>query len=40
MREATLVRATFFPDANHNSWDPAFANEELPGWIARWTAPQ
>ena len=34
--DSTLVRATFFPDANHNAWDPAFATEDLPGWIAKW----
>ncbi len=36
--DSTLVRATFLPDANHNSWDPAFATEELPAWIVKWTA--
>jgi predicted peptidase len=35
--DSTLLRASFLPDANHNAWDPAFATEELPGWIARWT---
>jgi len=34
--DSTLLRATFFPDANHNAWDPAFATEDLPGWIAKW----
>lgn len=38
--DSTLVRATFLPDANHNAWDPAFATEELPGWIAKWTAKE
>jgi len=28
------VRATIFPNANHNSWDPAYAEPELPGWFA------
>lgn len=34
--DTTNFRATFYPDANHNSWDPAFAEEELPKWIAGW----
>jgi len=38
--DSTNYRATFYPDANHNSWDPAFAEEELPKWIAGWTAPR
>ncbi len=33
--DTTLVRATFFPDANHDAWDPAFAEPELPVWIAQ-----
>lgn len=32
--DTTNLRATFYPDANHNSWDPAFAEAELPKWIA------
>jgi predicted peptidase len=24
---------TIFPDANHNSWDPAFAEPELLPWL-------
>lgn len=36
--DTTNVRATFYPDANHDSWDPAFAEEALPGWIADWLA--
>ena len=36
--DTTNLRATFYPDANHNSWDAAFAEEDLPKWIARWTA--
>jgi predicted peptidase len=31
--DTTNLRATFYPDANHNSWDPAFAEEDLPKWI-------
>ncbi|MFI5370683.1 MAG: hypothetical protein ACHQ52_03925, partial [Candidatus Eisenbacteria bacterium] len=31
--DSTLVRMTLYPDANHNSWDPAFAEADLPGWI-------
>lgn len=26
-------RSTFYPDANHNSWDPAFAEPELLPWL-------
>jgi predicted peptidase len=32
--DTTNVRATFYPDADHASWDPAFAEVELPRWIA------
>jgi len=31
------VRITLFPDANHNSWDPAFAEPDLPGWLVAHT---
>lgn len=27
------ARLTSYPEANHNSWDPAFADSALPGWI-------
>jgi predicted peptidase len=27
------ARMTLYPNANHNSWDPAFAEEELPRWF-------
>ncbi|MCH5599869.1 carboxylesterase family protein [Niabella ginsengisoli] len=27
------VKFTLFPDANHNSWDPAFAQPELLNWM-------
>ena len=27
------VRATYYPNANHNSWDPAFAEPELMNWL-------
>ncbi len=27
------VRLTLYPDANHNSWDAAYADAELPGWL-------
>ena len=27
------VRYTEYPDANHNSWDPAFAEPELLPWL-------
>ena len=29
----TPVRLTLYPDANHNSWDPAFAEPELLPWL-------
>ena len=31
---------TFYPDANHDAWDPAFAEPELPRWIAGWLEPR
>lgn len=34
--DTNRIRVTYYPDANHNSWDPAFAEPELPVWIARW----
>jgi len=27
------VKFTLYPNANHNSWDPAFAEQELLSWI-------
>ena len=30
---AADVRQTIYPDANHNSWDPAFAEPELLPWL-------
>ena len=27
------VRATYYPNANHNSWDPAFAEPGLMEWV-------
>lgn len=27
------ARMTLFPDANHNSWDPAFASDSLNVWL-------
>jgi predicted peptidase len=27
------IRATYYPLANHNSWDPAFAEPELLQWL-------
>lgn len=27
------VKATYYPNANHNSWDPAFAEPELLAWL-------
>ncbi len=26
-------RLTLLPEANHNAWDPAYRNEELPRWL-------
>ncbi len=26
-------KATYFPEANHNSWDPAYRNPELGAWF-------
>jgi L-rhamnose isomerase len=31
--DTTAVRVTLFPDANHDAWDPAFGDLELPDWI-------
>lgn len=27
------ARRTLYPDANHNAWDPAYGEEELPRWL-------
>jgi predicted peptidase len=27
------VKFTLYPDANHNSWDPAFAEPQLLPWL-------
>jgi dienelactone hydrolase len=27
------ARMTLYPDANHNAWDPAYGEEELPRWL-------
>jgi predicted peptidase len=35
-----LVRLTLFPEANHNAWDPAFAEPGLPGWILERARPR
>ena len=29
----TGARLTLYPDANHNSWDPAYAEPALPEWL-------
>jgi predicted peptidase len=29
-------RLTIYPEANHNSWDRAYAEEELPAWFLSW----
>lgn len=28
-----VVRYTEYPEAGHNSWDPAYAEKELPDWL-------
>ncbi|MFN2458154.1 MAG: prolyl oligopeptidase family serine peptidase [Chitinophagaceae bacterium] len=32
-KKKASVRYTFYPDANHNSWDPAFAEKDLLPWL-------
>lgn len=32
-RKAKEVKFTLYPDANHNSWDPAFAEPQLLPWL-------
>ncbi len=27
------ARLTLYPEANHDSWDPAIAEPDLPAWI-------
>jgi hypothetical protein len=27
------ARMTLYPEANHNSWDPAYGEPALPGWL-------
>jgi predicted peptidase len=31
--DSTEARMTLLPEANHNAWDPAFEDPELPDWI-------
>lgn len=31
------VKYTEFPEANHNSWDPAYADPDLAAWLVRHT---
>ncbi len=33
------IRMTLYPEANHGSWDAAYAETELPGWIHSAEAP-
>ena len=35
--EGSSARYTEYPGANHNSWDAAYAEVELPAWILRHT---
>lgn len=32
------ARMTLYEDANHNSWDAAYNDPELPAWLVRFTA--
>ncbi len=32
-KEKVNVKLTIYPNANHNSWDPAFAEPELLSWL-------
>ncbi len=31
--DAAAVRLTLYPEAGHDSWDAAYAEPELPGWL-------
>lgn len=31
--DAATMRLTLYPEANHNSWDAAYGEPELPGWL-------
>lgn len=31
--DARTMRLTLYPEANHNSWDAAYGEPELPGWL-------
>ena len=33
MQGVPPIKATYFPDANHNSWDAAYRSAELPKWL-------
>lgn len=32
-------KMTIYPDANHNSWDKAYAEQSLPGWLLEQSRP-
>ena len=32
-KQKANVKFTLYPDANHNSWDPAFAEKDLLPWL-------
>ena len=34
------VHMTLFPDANHDSWDPAFASDSLTAWLGEKLRPR
>lgn len=38
--DTTAVRMTLFPDADHDSWDAAFAVDSLPAWIGERLRPR
>jgi hypothetical protein len=31
--------ATEYPGVDHNSWDRAYAEPELPAWFLKWRRP-
>lgn len=35
--DPAFVRLTLYPEANHNSWDPAYSEPELPRWLLEQT---
>ena len=37
---STNLRTTEYAGVDHNSWDRAYAEPDLPGWLLRCTKPQ